>query len=89
MGNMGVTYGIPGPSGVVQVPPFQAPTLTRLSGVNQPVGVSYARQQIQMVPSQVSYISTPVPIQPVVQLQNVTVPLNETPIHYTPHNWLW
>jgi hypothetical protein len=29
------------------------------------------------------------PIQPTMQLQNITVPLNETPIHYTPHNWLW
>lgn len=68
--------------------------------VGVPLGISTVQQIVAPAPVFTGGIANPlyasnpalsrVPYSaPIAPLHNVTVPLHETPLHYTPHNWCW
>lgn len=74
-------YFVPGSPLATSAAIYQTPVM---AVARPPMAVSHVQQVVApLAVSQTAY--TP----PMAPLHNITVPLNETPIHYTSHNWTW
>jgi len=90
LGLSAAKYGTPMPVSTYSATPVMVSNANQAFGPSQVVlNRSMAQPMVAQTPFANPALSRVPYSPPMAPLYNTTVPITETPIHYTPHNWCW